>query len=75
MLSLMSNSQRWILAIVLGFSGGAISAFVDDPNIAIRQLIRHGLIGVLPSVAALKMTLQSAPDDRQELRKSAASQG
>lgn len=48
---------RWLLMFVLTFGTGAIQAMVDGHSAPV-DMLRHGFIGLLPTIAALKMTLE-----------------
>lgn len=53
----LNNVFRWVLMFALTFGTGAIQAMADghaEPG----DILRHGFIGLLPAIAALKMTLE-----------------
>ncbi len=64
----MRNWQRWGLALLLGFASGAGAAAMDKSS-SFGDIMRHGIGGVLPAIAGLKMTLNQdesgvAPNDK-----------
>ena len=48
------------VAILLAFGGAAITA-MSDGHPGLVDIMRHGLIGLLPAISALKMSLN--PDE------------
>lgn len=52
----MRNWQRWGLSILMGFGCGAGAAAMD-PKANFGDVMRHGIGGALPCMAALKMTI------------------
>lgn len=54
----MKNYHRWLFSLLLGFLGGVIMCASDgDSRQKFADYFRHGLIGMGPAVASLKMTL------------------
>ena len=54
----MANWAKWTLAILYGFAGGVIAVAVGSPAIPTTWgLIKGGLVGVAPTIGALKSTL------------------
>lgn len=54
------NSIRWLILLSLGFAFGAGSEFIDPMQPTLRQVIIHGVIAILPTIAALKTTLEKS---------------
>ena len=53
----MRDALRWIIAIVLSVAIGAISAMTDT-HAGWLDYIRHGALACIPTLAALKTTLE-----------------
>ena len=53
----MRNWQRWALTFATAFLGGMIECAADTKPQALSDYVRHGLIGMVPAVMALKLTL------------------
>lgn len=71
----MTNAKRWLYTFALTFAVGAITAAME-PKATLSEMGRHGMIGLLPAITALKMTLTtSGPNDEEELKRSAAAGG
>lgn len=54
----MRNAVRWLLAIAVAFLCGAGAALTDGGHPTTQDFIRHGLIVCLPTLMALKATLE-----------------
>ena len=54
---MMQNWHKWALTLLLGFLGG-VSTAAGDVGATFQDYARHGLIGMAPAIAALKMTLE-----------------
>jgi len=48
---------RWLLMLVLTFCTGAVEAMIDSKSGA-GEIVKHGLVALLPMMAALKLTLE-----------------
>lgn len=53
----MRNWQRWTCAVVLAFLGAALADILDPATTNLVGVLKHGLVAVLPVLAALKMTM------------------
>lgn len=53
----MRNWHRWLITLGLGFLGGVVMCAADDAA-SFGSYVRHGLLGMGPAVAALKMNLE-----------------
>lgn len=53
----MQNWAKWVIAIVISFAFSAISA-LTDAHCSLVDVARHGAIGPLPTLGALKVTLE-----------------
>lgn len=54
-----SNGKKWFWMIVLGFTVGLISASMDKAP-TLWDYVRHGLVGVGPTLAGLKTRLEES---------------
>jgi hypothetical protein len=57
----MQNWHRWVLSIALGFLGGFCAVAQADSKAPWQDpwpYTKGGMVGVLPAIAALKMTLE-----------------
>jgi hypothetical protein len=55
--TLSRDIWRWVLTFILTFATAAIQGMTDQ-HFVLADIVRHGFIGLLPSIAALKMTLE-----------------
>lgn len=61
----LTNPQKWILTLLLGFLGGLVQAAVDGHQMSWGGYVRHGLLGMGPAIAALNLNLNQ-PEKQQE---------
>ena len=52
----MRNYQRWGLVIMLTLIG-SVAESLGDEKAGPREIFRHALIGLVPAITALKMSL------------------
>lgn len=65
-MKLPSNAHRWTIALALAALGGLIDVSTDKQFPGWWEICRHVLLGVGPTVVALKMTLERG--ERKDLK-------